>query len=365
MIAQHLRVLARSSPEDKYTLVLGLKEIGHVVAVTGDGTNDAPALKKAHVGFSMGIAGTDVAKDASAIILLDDNFASITTAIKWGRNIYGNVRKFLQFQLAVNVVALFIVFLGSVVMNDPPFTSVQMLWVNLIMDTCGALALATEPPQESLLKDKPHPINESILNAVMYRNIVGQAIYQIGVLITLLFFGKDIFGLDYDDNFKGFYHSTPRDPTCADVNSPACEFDPDFSQPNYGKLAHYTIIFQAFVCMQIFNEINARKLGVKEFNVFSGFFNNPLFLLILVGTMVVQYFLVQYGGPPVRTVPLSQDQHLICIAIGAGSLIWGVIVKLFLPATLFGKIDLEEKKMSGSLLKATMSMRGRSQKSNG
>jgi len=127
-------------------------------------------------------------------------------------------------------------------------------------------------------------------------------------------------------------------------------------------LAHYTIIFQAFVCMQIFNEINARKLGVKEFNVFTGFFNNPLFLLILVGTMVVQYFLVQYGGPPVRTVPLSQDQHLICIAIGAGSLIWGVIVKLFLPATLFGKIDLEEKKISESFLKATKSMRGRSQK---
>jgi calcium-translocating P-type ATPase len=216
LIAEHLRVLARSSPEDKYTLVLGLKEIGHVVAVTGDGTNDAPALKKAHVGFSMGIAGTDVAKDASAIILLDDNFASIITAIKWGRNIYGNVRKFLQFQLAVNVVALFIVFLGSVVMNDPPFTSVQMLWVNLIMDTCGALALATEPPQESLLKDKPHPINESIINAVMYRNIVGQAIYQIVVLITLLFFGKDLFGLDYKDSDKGFYNEIARDPTCAD-----------------------------------------------------------------------------------------------------------------------------------------------------
>jgi P-type E1-E2 ATPase len=145
-IAQHLRVLARSSPKDKYTLVLGLKQIGHVVAVTGDGTNDAPALKVANVGFSMGIAGTDVAKEASDIIILNDNFASIIIAILWGRNIYGNVRKFLQFQLAVNVVALFIVFLGSVVMNDPPFTSVQMLWVNLIMDTCGALALATEPP---------------------------------------------------------------------------------------------------------------------------------------------------------------------------------------------------------------------------
>lgn len=116
--------------------------------------------------------------------------------------------------------------------------------------------------------------------------------------------------------------------------------------------------------MQIFNEINARKLGVKEFNVFSGFFNNPLFLLILVGTMVVQYFLVQYGGPPVRTTPLTQDQHLICIAIGAGSLIWGVIVKLCLPATLFGKIDLEDKKVPDSMLRATKSFRARSQKPN-
>ena len=175
----------------------------------------------------MGIAGTDVAKDASAIILLDDNFASIITAIKWGRNIYGNVRKFLQFQLAVNIVALFIVFIGSVVMDDPPLTSVQMLWVNLIMDTCGALALATEPPRDELLKDKPHPIDESILNSVMYRNIIGMAIYQIIVLITLLFFGKEIFGLDYDEKFKGFYHNVPRDPSCADEKNPACEFDPD------------------------------------------------------------------------------------------------------------------------------------------
>jgi Ca2+ transporting ATPase len=147
-VAKQLKVLARSTPEDKYMLVMGLKELNSVVAVTGDGTNDAPALKKADVGFAMGITGTEVAKEASDIILLDDNFASIVTAVKWGRNIYTNVRKFLQFQLTVNVVAMFIVFMGGVVVSDPPLTSVQMLWVNLIMDTFAALALATEPPSD-------------------------------------------------------------------------------------------------------------------------------------------------------------------------------------------------------------------------
>lgn len=188
-IAKQLKVLARSTPEDKYMLVTGLKQLGMVVAVTGDGTNDAPALKKADVGFAMGIAGTEVAKDASDIILLNDNFASILTAVKWGRNIYTNVRKFLQFQLTVNVVAMFIVFIGSVFLRDPPLTSVQMLWVNLIMDTCGALALATEPPSDDLLDQKPYPRTESIVTAVMIRNIIGQAIYQMTVLLVLLFAG--------------------------------------------------------------------------------------------------------------------------------------------------------------------------------
>lgn len=198
-IAQQLRVLARSTPEDKYMLVTGLRDLGMVVAVTGDGTNDAPALKKADVGFAMGIAGTEVAKDSSDIIILDDNFASIVTAIKWGRNIYTNVRKFLQFQLTVNVVAMFIVFVGSVVLRDPPLTSVQMLWVNLIMDTCGALALATEPPSDDLLNQPPYPRNEIIVNPVMIRNILGQAFYQMTVLLVLLFAGKDIFGIQYED----------------------------------------------------------------------------------------------------------------------------------------------------------------------
>jgi Ca2+ transporting ATPase len=145
-----LKVLARSSPEDKYLLVTGLKDEGAVVAVTGDGTNDAPALNRADVGFAMGQTGTDVAKNASDIVLTDDNFCSVLTAIKYGRNIYDGVRKFLQFQITVNLVALFIVFAGAIIFNDPPLTAVQMLWVNLIMDTFAALALATEPPSEEL-----------------------------------------------------------------------------------------------------------------------------------------------------------------------------------------------------------------------
>jgi Ca2+ transporting ATPase len=151
----NLRVLGRSSPDDKFLLVTGIQQQDGIVAVTGDGTNDAPALKKADVGFAMGITGTDVAKGASDIILLDDNFSSIVVALQYGRNVFDNVRKFLQFQLTVNVVAMFIVFFGSVVLKDSPLTAVQMLWVNLIMDTFAALALATEPPEAGILKRKP------------------------------------------------------------------------------------------------------------------------------------------------------------------------------------------------------------------
>jgi len=150
-VKDQLRVLARSSPEDKYLLVTGLQQCDGVVAVTGDGTNDAPALKKADVGFSMGITGTDVAKNASDIVLLDDNFASTIVALEYGRAVYDNVRKFIQFQLAVNVVAMFIVFFGSVIIKDSPLNAVQMLWVNLVMDTLGALSLATEPPAHDVL----------------------------------------------------------------------------------------------------------------------------------------------------------------------------------------------------------------------
>ena len=193
MITDDLKVLARSSPEDKYLLVTGLKQDSNIVAVTGDGTNDAPALKKANVGFAMGKCGTEIAKEAADIILLDDNFSSIVTACKWGRNIYDSIRKFLQFQLTVNIVAIFMVFIGGVVLGESPFTSVQMLWVNLIMDTFASLALATEPPSDTLLNQAPYSKDEFIISPFMLSNILSHSFYQILVLSFLLFSGPNVF----------------------------------------------------------------------------------------------------------------------------------------------------------------------------
>ena len=314
-IEKELRVLARSSPEDKYLLVSGLIELNNVVAVTGDGTNDAPALKKADVGFAMGISGTEVAKDASDIILLDDKFSSIVIACKWGRNVYDSIRKFLQFQLTVNVSALFIAFVGSIFFDKSPLNAIQMLWVNLIMDTFASLALATDSPSEELLDRQPYSRKDYIINGSMWRNIFGQTFYQIFVLCIVLFLGPKIFGIQET-----------------------------VSQSKYDEknLVHFTIVFQTFVFLQIFNEINCRKID-NRFNVFQGFFKNYLFLFILILTIVVQIFIVQFGGKFAQTSPLTLNQNLICILIGAFSLVVGFSIK-FIPGKIFGKIKIFEEK---------------------
>ena len=188
-ITEELRVLARSSPDDKYLLATGLKQLKNVVAMTGDGTNDAPALKKADIGFAMGIAGTEVAKEAAGIILLDDNFSSIITAVKYGRNIFDCIRKFLQFQLTVNGVAIVMAFMGASILKTSPLTPVQMLWINLIMDTLAALALATDPPLDELLTRMPYARNEHIITPQMWRGIVFNSIYHCIILTIMLFKG--------------------------------------------------------------------------------------------------------------------------------------------------------------------------------
>ena len=191
-IWKNLSVLARSRPEDKYALVVGLRERGNVVAVTGDGTNDAPALSKADVGFAMGIAGTEVAKQAAAIMLMDDNFTSIVMAVKWGRNIYDSIRKFLQFQLTVNVVAVTGTFITAVSTKQPLLAAIQMLWVNLIMDTLASLALATEPPTDKLLERMPHSRNSYIISRKMLKHIIGQSIFQFTVMMIFYFIGDKL-----------------------------------------------------------------------------------------------------------------------------------------------------------------------------
>ncbi|KAG9490430.1 plasma membrane calcium-transporting ATPase 1 isoform X2 [Eleutherodactylus coqui] len=297
-----LRVLARSSPTDKHTLVKGIIdsticEQRQVVAVTGDGTNDGPALKKADVGFAMGIAGTDVAKEASDIILTDDNFSSIVKAVMWGRNVYDSISKFLQFQLTVNVVAVIVAFTGACITQDSPLKAVQMLWVNLIMDTFASLALATEPPTESLLLRKPYGRNKPLISRTMMKNILGHAVYQLVVVFTLLFVGEKLFDIDSGRN--------------APLHAPPSQ--------------HYTIVFNTFVMMQLFNEINARKIH-GERNVFEGIFNNIIFCSIVLGTFIIQIVIVQFGGKPFSCTELTVDQWLWSVFLGMGTLLWGQLV---------------------------------------
>ncbi|XP_070354033.1 plasma membrane calcium-transporting ATPase 4 isoform X2 [Equus asinus] len=297
-----LRVLARSSPTDKHTLVKGIidstvGEQRQVVAVTGDGTNDGPALKKADVGFAMGIAGTDVAKEASDIILTDDNFTSIVKAVMWGRNVYDSISKFLQFQLTVNVVAVIVAFTGACITQDSPLKAVQMLWVNLIMDTFASLALATEPPTDALLRRRPYGRNKPLISRTMMKNILGHAVYQLAVIFALVFAGEKFF--DIDSGRKAPLHSPPSQ--------------------------HYTIVFNTFVLMQLFNEINSRKIH-GERNVFAGIFHNLIFCSVVVGTFVCQIFIVEFGGKPFSCTRLTLSQWFWCLFIGIGELLWGQVI---------------------------------------
>lgn len=297
-----LRVLARSSPTDKHTLVKGIidSNIGEqrqVVAVTGDGTNDGPALKKADVGFAMGIAGTDVAKEASDIILTDDNFTSIVKAVMWGRNVYDSISKFLQFQLTVNVVAVVVAFSGACITQDSPLKAVQMLWVNLIMDTFASLALATEPPTDSLLRRRPYGRNKPLISRTMMKNILGHAVYQLGIVFLLVFAGDKLF--DIDSGRK------------APLNSPPSQ--------------HYTIVFNTFVLMQLFNEINSRKIHGEK-NVFAGVYRNIIFCSVVLGTFFCQILIVEVGGKPFSCTNLTMEQWMWCLFIGIGELLWGQVI---------------------------------------
>ncbi|KAG7025942.1 Calcium-transporting ATPase 9, plasma membrane-type, partial [Cucurbita argyrosperma subsp. argyrosperma] len=300
-----VKVMGRSSPNDKLLLVQALRKGGDVVAVTGDGTNDAPALHEADIGLSMGIQGTEVAKESSDIVILDDNFASVVKVVRWGRSVYANIQKFIQFQLTVNVAALVINVVAAVSSGDVPLNTVQLLWVNLIMDTLGALALATEPPTDHLMHRSPVGRREPLITNIMWRNLIVQALYQVAVLLVLNFYATDILQLNTDSKKHAF-----------NVKN--------------------TVIFNAFVLCQIFNEFNARK--PDEMNVFSGVTKNYLFMGIVGTTFLLQIIIVEFLGKFTSTVKLDGKQWLICIAIGLVSWPLAVVGKLIpVPETPLGK----------------------------
>jgi Ca2+-transporting ATPase len=297
-------VVARSTPLDKHAVVSALQQRGEVVAVTGDGTNDVAALVQADIGLAMGRSGTELAKEASDIVVLDDDFRSIVAAVSWGRCIFNNVRRFLQFQLTANVVTLFISFTAAVVLHDTPFKAVQLLWVNLIMDSLGALALATGRPHEGLLARPPQRRRAPLISQFMIQNIAGQALFQVGIVTVLL-----------------IWHGTI----------------PARSQH------HYTLLFNVFVYCQMFNLINARVVEFGD-SVVAGIMDNIMFVGIMLGIGVVQFLLVQFCGHFFACVPLTLGEHLLSLALAALSLpvAWAVrrspesvIIKLLRPIRKF------------------------------
>ncbi|XP_012080805.1 calcium-transporting ATPase 10, plasma membrane-type isoform X1 [Jatropha curcas] len=314
--AEQILVMGRSSPNDKLLFVQALKKRRHVVAVTGDGTNDAPALHEADIGLSMGIQGTEVAKESSDIIILDDNFASVVKVVRWGRSVYANIQKFIQFQLTVNVAALIINVVAAVSSGDVPLNAVQLLWVNLIMDTLGALALATEPPTDHLMHRPPVGRREPLITNIMWRNLLIQAAYQVSVLLVLNFRGRTLLGLK-DDNLE------------------------------HANKVKNTLIFNAFVLCQIFNEFNARK--PDELNVFQGITKNRLFMGIVAVTLVLQIIIIEFIGKFTSTVKLNWKQWLVSVAIAIISWPLAAVGKLipvpdtplhkFFPRRFFGRTN--------------------------
>jgi len=295
-IVPRLQVLARSSPTDKTIVVDCLQSQDQVVGMTGDGTNDGPALKMADVGFSMGIAGTEVAKEASDIILMDDNFNSILKALKWGRAVNDGVRKFLTFQLTVNIAAVTLSFISAVTSDNSEsvLSAVQLLWVNLIMDTLAALALATEPPTDELLKRKPISRNAHLINYRMAKLILGEAIFQIVLNLVLISYGDKIFHL---------------------------------GNTEYDKEVLRTLVFNTFVFLQIFNEINCRRID-DTLNVFKNIWGNWIFIAVQVVVVVCQFLIVTFGGIAFKTVPLTPLQWLITVSIGMLSIPLGTVIRL-------------------------------------
>jgi P-type Ca2+ transporter type 2C len=284
--ARNLDVMARAEPMDKLLLVQALQKTGSVVAVTGDGTNDAPALKHADVGLAMGIAGTEVAREASDIILLDDSFSSITSAVWWGRSLYENIQRFILFQLTINFCACILVFIAPLLGYPEPFTIIQILWINIIMDTLAAFALCSEAPHAGLMNRQPVSHDAKIITPFMWLSvIVTGTVFIIGGILQIA---------------TGFIGGT-----------------------NPAEIS--TVFFSAFIIAAVWNGINCRALDGKMPSFFVG---NPTFFAVMGLVVIIQIAIVQYGGAVFTTVPLPADQWIRIFLLTAPVLIVGFLLRV-------------------------------------
>ena len=274
-----IKIMSRARPTDKQRLVQLLQKCGAVVAVTGDGTNDAPALNHAQVGLSMG-DGTSVAKEASDITLLDNSFHSIGTAVMWGRSLYKNIQRFILFQLTINFVALFAVLIGAFIGTELPLTVTQMLWVNLIMDTFAALALASIPPSEDVMREQPRKSSDFIISRTMWANILGVGVCFLALLLGMLMAFNEM--------------------------------------PGGMTVRRLTIFFTTFVMLQFWNLFNARAFGGKA-SALSHLRESYGLELVAAIILVGQFLIVQFGGEVFRTEPL--DLQMWGIIIGGTSVV--------------------------------------------
>lgn len=288
-----IAIVARSMPNTKMRIVSALQKNGEVVAVTGDGINDAPALTKADVGIAMGIAGTEVSRNAADIILTDDSFNTIVESIKWGRGIYNNFQRYLQFTLTVNVIAFLITIISQLLDQPLPFTTIHLLWVNIIMDGPPALALGLEPIRASVMRRKPTSKHASIINHYMIQTIIANSIFMIIILLVQLQF-----------NFLG-----------ADLT----RLTSDASESQ-------TVIFSLFVSLVLFNALNCREFGLVS--IIPNFLKNKIALQILLGTFLIQILVTQFASGFFNTMPLSLNMWMKIIAVGLTVVLFNEVMKL-------------------------------------
>ena len=317
-IAQYLKVLARASSSDKNLLVIGLQALGKSVAVTGEGINDVDSLKQANVGLAMG-SGCSAAKDAADIVLLNDDFEACLKAIMWGRNIFHNVSRFLQFQLTVNISALLVIVAGHCILLESPISAVQLLWINLVMDTLAAVALGSEPPLPHVIQGSAFKHNVSVLSKTIWRQVIGISLWNFLVILTIMLFGQSFYGLNYHISDVAAHGIEPSsEDTVAHASWKASK----------DKLEHLTIIFNAFMFLCFWNEINCRKVGRRDFNVIENLFHNFYFVVVLALQVSVQFAMNWYLPSLTKQVPLPTSQFGGFIFIGFTSVLVSACLKL-------------------------------------